>query len=112
MSCRLSGRDDAHSIAPFGVNYGKQLALADADQDDHDRGAEVIATAFANIGFGVDIGPLFQTPEKRIDPALAGFGIGHEPDNLICLAPRGEDAGAVIGFVENVLMPMVRTCPG
>ena len=33
-------------------------------QDGHDRGAKVIATAFADIGFDVDIGPLFQTPEE------------------------------------------------
>jgi methylmalonyl-CoA mutase C-terminal domain len=34
-------------------------------QDGHDRGAKVIATAFADIGFDVDIGPLFQTPRRR-----------------------------------------------
>ena len=33
-------------------------------QDGHDRGAKVIATAFADIGFDVDVGPLFQTPEE------------------------------------------------
>ena len=33
-------------------------------QDGHDRGAKVIATAFADIGFDVDVGPLFQTPER------------------------------------------------
>ena len=33
-------------------------------QDGHDRGAKVIATAFADLGFDVDIGPLFQTPEE------------------------------------------------
>ena len=35
-------------------------------QDGHDRGAKVIATAFADIGFDVDIGPLFQTPEEAV----------------------------------------------
>ena len=33
-------------------------------QDGHDRGAKVIATAFADLGFDVDVGPLFQTPEE------------------------------------------------
>jgi methylmalonyl-CoA mutase len=39
-------------------------------QDGHDRGARVIATAFADIGFDVDIGPLFQTPEEAARQAI------------------------------------------
>ena len=39
-------------------------------QDGHDRGAKVIATAFADIGFDVDIGPLFQTPEEAAKQAI------------------------------------------
>src|SRR5258705_6448051 len=39
-------------------------------QDGHDRGAKVIATAFADIGFDVDIGPLFQTPEEAVRQAV------------------------------------------
>ena len=39
-------------------------------QDGHDRGAKVIATAFADIGFDVDIGPLFQTPEEAVRDAI------------------------------------------
>jgi methylmalonyl-CoA mutase len=38
--------------------------VAKLGQDGHDRGAKVIATAFADLGFDVDIGPLFQTPEE------------------------------------------------
>jgi methylmalonyl-CoA mutase len=38
--------------------------VAKMGQDGHDRGAKVIATAFADLGFDVDIGPLFQTPEE------------------------------------------------
>ena len=38
--------------------------LAKLGQDGHDRGAKVVATAFADLGFDVDIGPLFQTPEE------------------------------------------------
>ena len=40
------------------------MLVAKLGQDGHDRGAKVIATAFADIGFDVDIGPLFQTPEE------------------------------------------------
>jgi methylmalonyl-CoA mutase len=39
-------------------------------QDGHDRGAKVIATAFADIGFDVDIGPLFQTPDEAARHAI------------------------------------------
>jgi len=39
-------------------------------QDGHDRGAKVISTAFADIGFDVDIGPLFQTPEETAKAAV------------------------------------------
>ena len=39
-------------------------------QDGHDRGARVIATAFADLGFDVDIGPLFQTPEEAVRQAI------------------------------------------
>ena len=39
-------------------------------QDGHDRGAKIIATSFADIGFDVDIGPLFQTPEEAANQAL------------------------------------------
>jgi methylmalonyl-CoA mutase len=39
-------------------------------QDGHDRGAKVIATAFADLGFDVDIGPLFQTPEEAARQAI------------------------------------------
>ena len=39
-------------------------------QDGHDRGAKIIATAFADIGFDVDVGPLFQTPEEAARQAV------------------------------------------
>ena len=39
-------------------------------QDGHDRGARIIATAFADLGFDVDVGPLFQTPEEAARQAI------------------------------------------
>ena len=39
-------------------------------QDGHDRGAKVIATAFADLGFDVDVGPLFQTPDEAARDAV------------------------------------------
>ncbi|KAB2861831.1 MAG: methylmalonyl-CoA mutase, partial [Bauldia sp.] len=47
-----------------------RLLVAKLGQDGHDRGAKVIATAFADLGFDVDIGPLFQTPEEAARHAI------------------------------------------
>jgi methylmalonyl-CoA mutase len=56
----------------FLENEGRRprILIAKMGQDGHDRGAKVIATAFADLGFDVDIGPLFQTPEET---ALQGI---------------------------------------
>jgi methylmalonyl-CoA mutase len=50
----------------FAQNEGRRprIMIAKLGQDGHDRGAKVISTAFADLGFDVDIGPLFQTPEE------------------------------------------------
>jgi methylmalonyl-CoA mutase len=47
-----------------------RILIAKVGQDGHDRGAKVIATAFADLGFDVDIGPLFQTPEEVAKQAV------------------------------------------
>jgi methylmalonyl-CoA mutase len=47
-----------------------RLLVAKLGQDGHDRGAKVIATAFADLGFDVDIGPLFSTPEEAARQAI------------------------------------------
>ena len=53
-------------IAAFGEQQGRRprVMIAKLGQDGHDRGAKVVATAFADLGFDVDMGPLFQTPEE------------------------------------------------
>ena len=53
-------------VAEFEQAEGRRprIMVAKMGQDGHDRGAKVIATAFADIGFDVDIGPLFQTPRE------------------------------------------------
>jgi methylmalonyl-CoA mutase len=50
----------------FAAEEGRRprILVAKMGQDGHDRGAKVIATAFADIGFDVDVGPLFQTPRE------------------------------------------------
>jgi methylmalonyl-CoA mutase len=47
-----------------------RIMIAKMGQDGHDRGAKVIATSFADIGFDVDIGPLFQTPKEAARQAV------------------------------------------
>ncbi len=56
----------------FAVAEGRRprILVAKMGQDGHDRGAKVIATAFADLGFDVDIGPLFQTPEEVARQAM------------------------------------------
>src|SRR6516164_3471713 len=59
-------------VARFAEERGRRprLLVVKLGQDGHDRGAKVIATAFADIGFDVDIGPLFQTPEEAARQAI------------------------------------------
>jgi methylmalonyl-CoA mutase len=59
-------------IDAFAREEGRRPRMLDVKlgQDGHDRGARVIATAFADIGFDVDIGPLFQTPEEAARQAV------------------------------------------
>ena len=47
-----------------------RLLMAKIGQDGHDRGAKVVSTAYADMGFDVDIGPLFQTPEETARQAV------------------------------------------
>jgi methylmalonyl-CoA mutase len=59
-------------IAAFGEAEGRRprVMIAKLGQDGHDRGSKVVATAFADLGFDVDIGPLFQTPEECARQAI------------------------------------------
>jgi methylmalonyl-CoA mutase len=59
-------------VEAFGVEAGRRprMLVVKLGQDGHDRGMKVIATAFADTGFDVDIGPLFQTPEEAARQAI------------------------------------------
>jgi len=59
-------------VAAFAQEEGRRprMLVVKLGQDGHDRGAKVIATAFADIGFDVDVGPLFQTPEEAARQAI------------------------------------------
>ena len=58
--------------ADFAKQEGRQprIMIAKLGQDGHDRGAKVVATGYADIGFDVDMGPLFQTPEEAAKQAV------------------------------------------
>jgi len=74
------GKDDeidtveriAAIIHAFEKHEGRRprILVAKMGQDGHDRGAKVVATAFADLGFDVDVGPLFQTPEETAKQAV------------------------------------------
>jgi methylmalonyl-CoA mutase len=59
-------------IAAFAEEHGRRprILVVKLGQDGHDRGAKIIATAFADLGFDVDVGPLFQTPEEAARQAV------------------------------------------
>lgn len=79
-----------------------RMLVVKMGQDGHDRGAKVIATAFADIGFDVDVGPLFQTPaeaaQDAIDNDVHVIGISSQAAGHKTLAPQLvaalKDAGA------------------
>jgi len=59
-------------VDAFAAEEGRRprILVAKMGQDGHDRGQKVIATAFADLGFDVDIGPLFSTPEEAARQAV------------------------------------------
>ena len=84
-------------------------------QDGHDRGQKVIATAFADLGFDVDIGPLFQTPEEvarqAIDADVHVIGVSSLAAGHLTLVPQLRAAldavgrGDVMVVVGGVIPP-------
>ncbi len=89
-----------------------RIMVAKLGQDGHDRGAKVIATGFADLGFDVDVGPLFQTPEEAARQAIendvhilgiSSLAAGHKtlvPQTIDALKNYGrEDIMVVVGGV-------------
>ena len=65
----IEAKDLADRLAEI-VGRRPRIMIAKMGQDGHDRGAKVVATAYADLGFDVDIGPLFQTPEEAAKQAV------------------------------------------
>jgi methylmalonyl-CoA mutase len=78
-----------------------RLLVAKMGQDGHDRGAKVIATGFADMGFDVDIGPLFQTPEETARQAIENdvhvVGVSSLAAGHLTLVPQLREALAELG---------------
>ncbi|MCF6273079.1 MAG: methylmalonyl-CoA mutase [Rhodobacteraceae bacterium] len=85
-------------VQSFAKKEGRtpHMLVVKMGQDGHDRGAKVIATAFADLGFNVDVGPLFQTPEEAAAEAIAKgvhvVGISSQAAGHKTLAPLLVDA--------------------
>ncbi|NKW71505.1 methylmalonyl-CoA mutase [Rhodobacteraceae bacterium R_SAG10] len=81
-------------VEAFARDEGRRprMLVVKMGQDGHDRGAKVIATAFADIGFDVDVGPLFQTPEEAAQDAVDNdvhiVGISSQAAGHKTLAPK------------------------
>ncbi|MEL7149654.1 MAG: methylmalonyl-CoA mutase [Pseudomonadota bacterium] len=102
-------------VEAFAEEEGRRprMLVVKMGQDGHDRGAKVIATAFADIGFDVDVGPLFQTPEEAAQDAIDNdvhvVGISSQAAGHKTLAPKliealeAADAGDIIVICGGVI---------
>ena len=103
-------------VEEFAENDGRRprILVAKVGQDGHDRGQKVIASAFADLGFDVDIGPLFATPDEAARQAVENdvhiVGISSLAAGHLTLAPELRDALAAQGrpdimFVVGGVIP-------
>jgi methylmalonyl-CoA mutase len=104
-------------VAAFAADEGRRprMLVVKLGQDGHDRGAKVIATAFADIGFDVDIGPLFQTPEEAARQAVENdvhvIGVSSQAAGHKTLVPallaglKAQGAGDILVVCGGVIPP-------
>ncbi len=102
-------------VETFAEEEGRRprMLVVKMGQDGHDRGAKVIATAFADIGFDVDVGPLFQTPDEAAQDAIDNdvhvVGISSQAAGHKTLAPqlvqalRDRGAGEILVICGGVI---------
>ncbi len=105
------------AIEAFAEREGRRprMLVVKMGQDGHDRGAKVIATAFADLGFDVDVGPLFQTPEEAARDAVENdvhvVGVSSQAAGHKTLVPQLIDeldkagAGDVVVVCGGVIPP-------
>ncbi|WP_020546982.1 cobalamin-dependent protein, partial [Nonomuraea coxensis] len=85
-----------------------RILVAKMGQDGHDRGQKVIATAFADLGFDVDVGPLFQTPEEVARQAVEAdvhvVGVSSLAAGHLTLVPALREALAGLGADDIMIV--------
>ena len=97
-------------VAEFEENEGRRprILVAKIGQDGHDRGQKVIASAFADLGFDVDIGPLFATPEEAARQAVENdvhiLGVSSLAAAHLTLVPELKKALAVQGREDIMIV--------
>ncbi len=106
-----------HDVTTFAETHGRRprMLVVKMGQDGHDRGAKVIATAFADLGFDVDVGPMFQTPEEAAQQAIENdvhvIGVSSQAAGHKTLVPqliaalRQADAGEILVICGGVIPP-------
>jgi methylmalonyl-CoA mutase len=104
-------------VQAFAAEHGRRprMLVAKVGQDGHDRGAKVIATAFADLGFDVDVGTLFQTPEEVARQAVENdvhvVGVSTQSGGHKTLVPqlieelRKMGAGDIVVTVGGIIPP-------
>ncbi|WP_353859720.1 methylmalonyl-CoA mutase [Azospirillum formosense] len=104
-------------VSAFAAEEGRRprILVVKMGQDGHDRGAKVIATSFADIGFDVDIGPLFQTPDEAARQAVENdvhvIGVSSQAAGHKTLVPqlveelRKQGAGDILVVCGGVIPP-------
>ena len=110
-------REVSQEVARFAESEGRRprMLVVKLGQDGHDRGMKVIATAFADLGFDVDIGPLFQTPEEAARQAVENdvhaIGVSSQAAGHKTLVPQlvealaGQGAAHVAVIVGGIIPP-------
>jgi methylmalonyl-CoA mutase len=104
-------------VDAFAKQHGRRprMLVVKLGQDGHDRGQKVVATAFADVGFDVDVGPLFQTPEEAAKAAVendvhvvgvSSLAAGHKTliPHLVA-ALKAEGAGDILVVAGGVIPP-------
>ena len=109
-----SARSEVEAFAK-GEGRRPRMLVVKLGQDGHDRGIKVIATAFADLGFDVDIGPLFQTPDEAaqqaIDADVHAIGVSSQAGGHKTLVPelvaalRKKGANEVVVIVGGIIPP-------
>jgi methylmalonyl-CoA mutase len=97
-------------VAAFAREDGRQprILVAKMGQDGHDRGQKVIATAFADLGFDVDVGPLFQTPaevaRQAVEADVHVVGVNSLAAGHLTLVPALRDELAALGRADVMIV--------